>query len=72
MKNVRYLFVIVMVLSATGCLSTRMAPLELDELAKEFAPPAHKSYIYVMRYDTAYGALASMKVLLEEHLETRV
>ena len=33
----------------SGCTSVKMASPELDKIAKEFAPPADKSYIYVMR-----------------------
>lgn len=68
MKSVLSLFITIMVMGITGCASPKLAPLELDKIAKEFAPPAHKSYIYVMRNYTFDSNAILMKVLLKEHI----
>lgn len=49
-----------------GCVSVPSAPEELQSQARQFSPPANKSYIYVMRH----GRLQNYAVLVNVSLDS--
>ena len=59
------LLVLLFLTLLTGCANTQLASKEEDALAKQFSPPADRSYIYIIRESAIRGQAIHLSISID-------
>jgi hypothetical protein len=62
------ILIAVCVVAVSGCASTNLASGEADAAAKRFAPPANKSYVYIIRQRAVRGQAIHMSISMDREV----